>query len=336
MAGKQPTVAVVVINLNAGPHLRHALAALSSQTSRPRRIILVDNGSTDDSLLRVDEFELVELVEPGQNLGFAAANNLAVRMVDDCEWVALVNPDAFPRPDWLERLLAAAEREPGYAMLTSSLLSAEDTERLDATGDVYHTSGHAFQRDHGRIAANVQRPTGEVFAASGAAGLFRRDAFLEVGGFDERFFCYLEDVDLAFRLRLMGHRCLYVSDAVVEHVGSVTTGRLSDFTIFHSQRNLVWTYTKNMPGALFWLYMPMHLLVNLAGLVGYSLTGNGRAVLRAKRAAMAGLAEMLAERRRLQPARRVSPIELRRAMGKGGDALSAPIARALERRRGRS
>jgi GT2 family glycosyltransferase len=328
-----PTVAVIVVNLNAGAHLARTLEGLERQTVRPQRVILVDNGSTDGSLEGIAErFPSVELVQPGVNLGFAAGNNLAARMADDCEWVALLNPDAFPRPDWLERLLAAADREAGYAMLTSTLVLAGDTDRLDGTGDVYHTSGLAFRRDHGRMAANVDRPTGEVFAASGAAALYRRDVFLEAGGFDERYFCYLEDVDLAFRLRLAGHRCLYVSDAVVEHVGSATTGRVSAFTIFHAHRNLVWTYVKNMPGALFWLYLPAHVFVNVAAVIGFSLHGQGRAVLRAKRAALAGLPEMLAERRRLQRGRRAGALELRRLMGKGRTAFTTPLARAWETR----
>lgn len=333
MPDEQPTVAVIVVNLNAGPHLARTLESLERQTLRPQRVILVDNGSTDGSLDGIpDRFSFVELVQPGANLGFAGGNNLAARMADGCEWIALLNPDAFPRPDWLERLLAAAAREPRYTMLTSTLVDADDHERLDGTGDVYHTSGLAFRRDHGRLRANVGRPTGEVFAASGAAGLYRREAFLAVGGFDERFFCYLEDIDLAFRLRLAGHRCLYVADAVVEHIGSATTGRVSEFTIFHSHRNLVWTYVKNMPGVLFWLYLPGHVLVNLAAVVGFSAHGQARAVLRAKRAALAGLPEMLDERRRLQSGRSVGALELRRLMGKGRTAFTTPIARALEAR----
>ena len=337
MADQQPTVAVVIVNLNAGAYLARTLDALAAQTAPPKRVILVDQGSTDGSLEGIEErFGFVELVRPGENLGFAGGNNLAVRMADDCDWVALLNPDAFPRPDWLERLLEAAEREPGYAMLTSTLVLAGDPDRLDGTGDVYHTSGLAFRRDHGRLLSDAGRATGEVFAASGAAALYRRDAFLEVGGFDERFFCFLEDVDLAFRLRLAGRRCLYVSDAIVEHVGSATTGRVSEFTIFHSHRNLVWTYVKNMPGALFWLYLPAHVFVNLAAVVGFSVHGQARAVLRAKHAALVGLPEMLAERRRLQGGRQVGARELRRLMGKGREAFTTPIVRAYEARRPRS
>ena len=97
---------------------------------------------------------------------------------------------------------------------------------------------------------------GEIFAPCAAAALYRRAAFLEAGGFDEHFFCYMEDVDLGFRLRLLGYRCGYAPAAIVHHVGSGTTGARSPFTVYHGHRNLVWTYVKNMPTPWFWLYLP--------------------------------------------------------------------------------
>jgi GT2 family glycosyltransferase len=153
-------------------------------------------------------------------------------------------------------------------------------------------------------------------------------AFVEAGGFDERYFAYLEDLDLAFRLRLAGHRCLYVPESTVLHVGSPSTGRTSDFTVFHAQRNMVWTYAKNMPPPLVWLYLPEHLLVNLVALAAYSLRGQGRVVWRAKREAIRVLPRMLAERQRLQTQRRADAWQLRRLMGKGLEAFTTPLQRA--------
>ncbi len=101
-------------------------------------------------------------------------------------------------------------------------------------------------------------PEREVFSACAAAALYRRDVFEALGGLDEDFFCYMEDVDLGFRLRLAGWGCTYVPTAVVHHVGSATSGRRSHFTTYHGHRNLVWVFFKNMPGALLWLYLPQH------------------------------------------------------------------------------
>jgi GT2 family glycosyltransferase len=331
LAPARERVGVVIVNYNAGRFLGRCLSALAGQTRAPDRVIVVDNASSDGSAEGLEQtFPAVEVIRLDNNVGFAAANNTGVRAVADCEWVALLNPDAFPQPDWLERLVDAVRTEPGYTFFASRLLLADEPEKVDGTGDVYHVSGLAFRRDHGRPATKAARPQEEVFAPCAAAALYRRDAFLEVGGFDERYFAYLEDLDLAFRLRLAGHRCLYVPRSVALHHGSAIAGRTSDFTIYHSQRNLVWTYLKNMPSPLVWLYLPQHVLVNVAALVAYSLLGQPRTIVRAKRDAVRELPRVLAERRRLQRGRTVSGRELRRLMGKGFSVVTTPLQRAWE------
>jgi GT2 family glycosyltransferase len=297
------------------------------QTLRPRRTIVVDNLSTDGSTDGLEaRFPAVELVRPGRNLGFAAANNLAVGRADDCEWVALLNPDAFPEPDWLERLLDAAAAESEFSFFGSRLVLDADPARLDGTGDLLHVSGLAFRRDHG-APATTARGREEVFSACAAAALYRRDAFLAAGGFDESFFCYFEDSDLAFRLRLVGHRCLHVDDAVVRHVGSSTGGRTSDFTVYHQYRNQVWTYVKNMPAPLLLLYLPQHLLVNALQLGAYGLAGRGRVLARAKRDALGGLPAVLRRRREVQRRRVVGSREVRRALSRGLGGYGTAAAR---------
>jgi GT2 family glycosyltransferase len=328
-AGDRGRVAVVIVNANAGLLLGKAIDDLARQTLKPARVIVVDNASIDGSIDGLEHrHPVVEVIRLMENVGFGAANNIGVRAVADCEWVALLNPDAFPEPRWLEALLDAARAEPDYSFFASRLLLANEPEKLDGTGDVYHVSGLAFRRDHGCMAENVARPRGEVFAPCAAAAMYRRSAFVEASGFDEHYFAYLEDLDLAFRLRLAGHRCLYVPESTVLHVGSPITGRTSDFTVFHAQRNMVWTYAKNMPTPLVWLYLPEHLLVNLVALAAYALRGQARVVWGAKREAIQVLPLVLAERRRLQAERRADAWQLRRLMGKGLEAFTTPLQRA--------
>jgi GT2 family glycosyltransferase len=157
----------------------------------------------------------------------------------------------------------------------------------------------------------------EVFSACAAAALYRRDALLEIGGFDERYFCYVEDVDAGFRLRLRGYRCLYVPDAVAHHVGSATTGKGSDFSTYHGHRNLVWTFFKDMPGPLLALYLPQHLILNVLSVVWFSMRGQARTILRAKWDALRGLPAVLRDRRRVQRLRRIGARDLRSAMARG-------------------
>jgi GT2 family glycosyltransferase len=322
-------VAVVIVNANGGLWLGKALDHLARQTLKPARVIVVDNASTDGSVDGLEQrHPTIDVVRLDQNVGFGAANNIGVRAISDCRWVALLNPDAFPEPRWLEALLQAARAKPDYSFFASRLLLAHDPERLDGTGDVYHVSGLAFRRDHGRLVESVARPQTEVFAPCAAAAMYSRSAFGDARGFDESYFAYLEDLDLAFRLRLAGHRCLYVPESTVLHVGSPTTGRTSEFTVFHAQRNMIWTYAKNMPSPLVWLYLPEHLLINLLALLGYSLRGQAHVVWRAKLQAIRLLPAVFAERRRVQAERRVDAWQLRRLMGKGFEALTTPLQRA--------
>ena len=320
----------VIVNANSGPLLAQALSALAAQTHPPEQTVVVDNASTDGSADRLESlFPKVTVVRLDDNVGFAAANNLAVRDAPDCEWVALLNPDAFPEPDWLEHLLAAAAEKRNYSFFASRLLIADDPSRLDATGDILHVSGIAWPRDHG-APGSTDRAGGEVFSASAAAALYRRDAFIEAGGFDERFFCYFEDVDLGFRLRLAGHRCWYVPTAVARHVGAATSGRESDFFLYHTHRNIIWTYVKNMPSPLFWLYLPQHVLFNVLFLIGYIRLRRARLVMRAKVDALRGLAPVLRERRIVQRRRVPSSRDLRALMATGLDVVPMLTRRSRE------
>lgn len=146
--------------------------------------------------------------------------------------------------------------------------------------------------------------------------MISKDALLSAGGFDEDFFCYVEDVDLGFRLRLLGHRCWYVPDSVVLHVGSAVTGRRSDFSIYHGHRNLVWTFVKNMPGVLFWLLLPLHVVLNLVSVIWFALRGQGAVILRAKRDALLGLPKMWRKRQQIQKARVASVRDIWRVIDK--------------------
>jgi GT2 family glycosyltransferase len=310
--------AVIVVNWNSGNDLEKCLIALKNQTRPPEQIIVVDNASSDDSLLGIEEkFPNVELIRLDDNTGFSHGNNLGVQKVRDCEWIAFLNPDAFAVPDWLENLLHAAGQNPGVAFFGSHMLRHDVADELDGTGDVYHVSGLAWRRDHGLSVSLNERVTGEVFSACAAAAMIRKDVFLEAGGFDENFNSYFEDVDLGFRIRLLGHRCLYVADAVVAHVGSGSTQRYSDYAIYHGNRNLVWAYVKNMPGMLFWIYLPQHLLANGAALLWFTVKGKAGVVFRAKMDALKDLPRVFAQRQTLQQTRKISMGAIRKAMAQG-------------------
>lgn len=312
-------VAVIIVTWNASALLCGVLDALTRQTLAPQRILVIDNGSDDAevtaALLAVHpEVEWLSLPD---NRGFAAANNIGIACCADVEFIALLNPDAYPRPEWLTQLVLASRTNPDMGGFASRLLNYGNPSVLDGVGDCMSIYGKPRRRGHGLRAEGMFLKPEMVFSPSAAAALYRRQALVEIGGFDEDYFCYIEDVDLGFRLRLAGHATMYVPDAVVHHIGSATTGgQHSDFSVYHGHRNLIWTFVKNMPSVLFFLLLPLHLALNLASVVWLLRRGQGDVILRAKWDAIKGLPRMWAKRKKIQAARVASVRDIWRVLDK--------------------
>lgn len=327
----QPEISILIISWNSAAHLPRCLASLASQTYSNFEITIVDNGSKDNTASHLkDVYPDLDLniKRLETNLGFAIANNIGARLARG-KWLALLNADAFPEPDWLERLHEAAKTHPN-AFFTSRQIQADNPTYLDGEGDIYHVSGLAWRKNY-NLPVYPLNETQEVFSACGAAALFPRQDFLDAGGFDEDYFSYHEDVDLGFRLRLRGLRCLFVPQAIVHHVGSASTGKRSDFAVYHGHRNLVWTFFKDMPSTLFWFYLPLHIAINFFFLIYFSFKGQGRAIWRAKWDALRGLPTTLKKRQAVQRERKVSIAEIHRAMSRN---WLTPFITALKRKSG--
>jgi GT2 family glycosyltransferase len=304
---KRELVAAIIVNWNAGDLLQRCVASLTKQSRPLDRIIVVDNNSNDGSVDGTSTFgSAIEVIRLSENVGFAAANNTAVTMIPECKWVALLNPDAFAEPDWLEQLLNCAAANPEFSYFASRMLCNDDPAKLDGAGDGYHFSGWCGRRGHKLAAAGRYLKQEEVFSACAAAALYRRDILIRVSGFDESFFCYVEDVDLGFRLRLRGYRCLYVPTAIVRHVGSGSTGTRSNTSVYFGHRNLVWTFFKNTPLFLLLIFLLPHLVMNGIATLWYVLRGQGVVILNAKFDAMKGLGPILKQRRHVQRYRTAS------------------------------
>ncbi len=302
-----PAASILIVNYNAGPHLARCVAALLAQDNADFEVFLLDNGSADRSFelarAAAGEDARFHFEAAGANLGFAAGNNrLAARASAD--WLAFLNPDAFPAPDWLSCMLAAAATHPEVALFGSLQLDAGDAARLDGAGDRYLFAGLPWRGGYGWPSATALAE-GAVFSPCAAAALVRRDAFQAVGGFDERFFCYVEDVDLGFRLRLAGQQARQIVAARVQHVGGASSaGAGSAFARYHGMRNVVWCFVKNMPGPLFWPLLPLHLAVLLLLWLRAIPRGMAGVVGRALCDALLGLGPIWASRRVIQAGRR--------------------------------
>ncbi len=311
--------AIVIVYRSNPTALLRCIRGLEQQSVPPQRVIIVDNSEEAD--LKTMDLGNAEVLRCSGNIGFAAGNNLAIANSDH-EFIALLNPDAFPESSWLEDLLKAAKETPQCAAFGSVQLLDETPEILDGIGDSYHLSGVFRREGHSRRRDEYGglQPR-EIFSPCAAAALYRRDALEAVGGFDEDFFCYGEDVDLGFRLRLAGWKSMLAPDAVVRHVGSASSGgQRSEFASYHGHRNMVWVYVKNMPGFLFWLFLPLHIFANLASVIVLTFRGQGRVAWRAKHDAIKGLPKMWKKRKAIH-SKRVASIWDIFACFRGGEKV---------------
>ncbi len=298
--GKTPWASIVVVNFNAGHLLQSCVDALAAQTMGDFEAIIFDNGSTDASIqtlkLPDDRFRVVT---NAANIGFAAANNAACALARGT-WLLTINPDTVAEPGCLSALRVATLKHSYASFFGATLVDAGDPQLVDGFGDVLSISGIAWRGGSGSTVAALPDADVEVFGPCAAAALYRRDVFIEAGGFAEEFFCYCEDVDLAFRMQLKGARCVQVRAAVVQHVGSAISGKHSAFTLYHSFRNRIWLIIRNMPG---WL-LPLSLLVNLTVSAGilwrHRGSGYGGPALRGIVAGLFQCRRALAARREIQ------------------------------------
>ena len=308
--------AILIVNWNSWLLLERCLYALKNQTYKNFKVYIADNGSNQhmpDNLLSILD---VVLIEFKKNLGFAEANNRLLKIAGHSEWIVLLNPDAFPDPDWLEQLADAANKNPDFSFFSSRLIMTECPPRIDGEGDSYHFSGLGWRENHGAT-LNNDNSKRDVFSACAAAAMYRVKAVREVGGFDTSFFCYFEDIDLGFRLQLYGNKCLYVPSAIVQHIGSATSGgNNSSFSLYHGHRNMVWTYIKNMPDPLFFIFLPFHIIVNILSLIWFTIKGQRKTIFRAKIDAIKGFPTIWRKRKEIQRNRKTTVRRILRVLDK--------------------
>jgi GT2 family glycosyltransferase len=261
-----PLVTVVIPNWNGRLLLEACLRSMALQSWRDSAAIVVDNGSTDGSVAWMGEhFPAVRLIVNEVNRGFAAAVNQGIR-ASDSSFVVTLNNDTEVEPGWLAALVAVAEGGPRVGMCASKMVFADRPEVINSTGICLDRAGIAWDRRGGEPDEGSEREPVEVFGPCGGAALYRRAMLDEVGLFDEDFFAYLEDVDLAWRARRAGWRCLYVPAARVLHRHSATGVEGSPFKSYHLGRNKVWMLTKNTPFPAGLTYLPLVIFYDLGTL----------------------------------------------------------------------
>ena len=260
MLSKECWARIVIVSYNSGEDLQKCINHLKSQSFQNFEAVIVDNASPDnaidDLVLPDDRFTIVRA---NANLGFAGGSNLGAKGAT-CPWIITLNPDAWPEIHWLESLYNAANVDSCFSILGSTLVSASEINTLESFGDTLTIFGMALPCANGMPISSLPLQNVEVFSCCGAGAAYERKVFEKVGGFDESFFCYLEDIDIAYRMRLIGKRCLQVPAAKVVHLGSSSSDKTTNFKTYYSQRNNIRLILKNTPFLLLWLMLPCYLV----------------------------------------------------------------------------
>jgi len=265
MQAVEPLIEIVIPNWNGSKMLQHCLRSLSEQTFTKFTVTVVDNGSTDDTdemLLR--DYPAVNLIKFSYNTGFSVAVNAGIEKTQ-ADLVLLLNNDMEVTSNCLEEVHLAALQYIEYDFFALKMLSFKDRDVLDGAGDAVLRGGVGYRLGTQEFDGLQYSKDKEIFGACAGAALYRRGFFKKTGLFDADFFAYLEDVDLNIRARRLGLRCMYLSKAVVYHIGSATSGsKINELTIRLSTRNNLNVLIKNYPlnyfirfGAALFIYQLM-------------------------------------------------------------------------------
>jgi GT2 family glycosyltransferase len=287
-------ISVVVLNFNGKQYLHDCLTSLALQTCGDYEVIVVDNGSCDASVeyLR-SNFPWVKVVRNEENLGFAEGTNSGIRKARG-DLIITLNNDTKVDKNFIKHLTKPMCAHADVGMCASKMLLPEG--KINSTGICISRSGAAWDRGMFEPDTGQYDQREEVFGPCAGAALYRKAMLEEIGLFDEDFFLYMEDVDLAFRGRLAGWKCVYVPEAVVYHHHGGTAGFGSDLSVYYGNRNIIWYAIKDFPLVLLLTSLPFILARNLAVIPYYALRGQGRVILKSKLDALRGVPSMLRKR----------------------------------------
>lgn len=246
---QNPFLSIIIPHHNAVHHLPPCFNALRGQTYPHLEIILVDNGSSDESVaLTRRNYPEVKAIELGQNFGFTAAINRGIVQANG-EVIVPLNNDTEVAPGWAQALVEALKTYPEAGIVASKMLLFDRRDTLHSAGDSFGTDGipinrGVWQKDEGQFDQDTY-----IFGGCGGAVAYRREMLDDIGLFDEDLFTYLEDVDLNWRAQLAGYRAVFAPEAIVYHHLSATGGGV--LASYYTGRNTIFVLAKDLPGSIF-------------------------------------------------------------------------------------
>lgn len=277
-------LAVVILNYNGEDFLRKFLPSLLSHSDN-HPIYVVDNASTDNSVgILKNEFEKVRLVTLKDNLGYAGGYNQAINKIE-AEYIALVNSDIETTPNWLEPLISFLDQNPQCAAVQPKIKSFRNKDNFEyAGGSGGHLDSLGYPYCRGRIFDIEEEDCGqydeiaELFWTSGACFVIRREAFIDIGGFDKDYFAHMEEIDLCWRLKRRNWNLYGIPSSIVFHVGGGTLSASNPKKTYLNFRNGLSLLVKNLPLMQFWKIL-IRIALDWIAVLKFVIEGNRRHAL---------------------------------------------------------
>jgi len=286
-----PRVAIVILNWNGRSFLEKFLPSVIANKPGRANIVVADNASKDESISFLKRsYPELNLIVLEKNLGYAGGYNAALREIE-ADYFVLLNSDIEVPAGWIEPVIEYLENHPGVAAAQPKILSWHHPSKFEyagASGGFIDLLAYPFCR--GRIFNFLEEDTGQydepakVFWATGACLFVRASAFWQAGGFDERFFAHMEEIDLCWRLQNLGYMIAVEPKSKIFHVGGGTLPKANPFKTYLNFRNSLWLLTKNMPARFFYPLLPIRLGLDMLAALSFLLGGkfsDGFAVFRA-------------------------------------------------------
>ncbi len=277
-------VAIVILNWNGETLIKEFLPqVVKNSVHQGVQVFVADNASSDKSLEIIDrDFPSVKVIKLDQNYGFTGGYNRALKQVN-AEYVVLLNSDVAPAENWIEPLIKELDENPQTAICAPKIKSYRNLDLFEYAGAAGgYIDRYGFPFCKGRIFNEIEKDMGQynrsanIFWASGAAMMIRKDLYFDSDGLDEDFFAHMEEIDLCWRLKNRGWNIRYVADSEVFHLGGATLDYNNPRKVYLNFRNNLFLLTKNLPKNKLFVKLIQRMLLDGIASVKFLLTGEFR------------------------------------------------------------
>lgn len=297
---------ILIVNWNGENNIEECLISISKQNYKNFEVIVIDNASTDNSLLIIErKFGFVKLIKNQTNIGFAKANNIGLEYSKG-KYIVTLNNDLIIDELWLEKMVGCLNKYPEIGLCACKMKSYYRRDIIDRAGDYYTIAGTGVMYGNNEKDGKKFDEKKYIFGACAGAAIYRKSMLKEIGFFDEDFFLLYEDIDLSFRAQLHGYKCLYIPDAIAYHKCGDSIKKVNKKAMYFGYRNIEYAYIKNFPTKLIFFYLIFHLIYDILSFIYSFLTFSPHIFIKAKFDVLLNKDSLINKRKKIQKSKEVT------------------------------